>query len=130
MARFLSPEWFTEVTRAEPPGTTPPVAVLEQVVEGTPDGAVTYRIEVAGGRGRIVWPVPEPAGRPDLRFTSDWTTAVAIARGELSAQRALMLGRVRVSGNPGRLAELAGDLEGADPIPDSVRRATIYPSSS
>lgn len=130
MARFLSPEWFAEVAGAGAPAAPHPVAVLEQVVEGTPDGSVTYRVEVSADRARIVWPVPERASGPDLRFTSDWSTAVAIARGELSTQRALMQGRLRVSGNPGKLAVLAGELQGPDPVPEGVRRATTYPSAN
>lgn len=130
MARFLSAEWFAEVAAGEEPDDHHPVAVLEQVVDGTPEGRVAYRIELADGRARVVWPVPEPAPGPDLRFTSDWATAVAIAQGELSTQRALMQGRLRVSGNPGRLAELVGELQGLDPVPERVRRSTTYATSN
>lgn len=127
MVRFLSPEWFAAVAAARPSGAEPPAElVLEQVVESTPDGRVAYRVETAGGRARIVWPVPDPSSPPDLRITSDWPTAVAIARGELSTQNALMQGRLRVSGNPQNLAGPATALEGADPVPDEVRERTTY----
>lgn len=130
MAPYLSAEWFAEVSAGEQAPGGPTVAVLEQVVEGTPEGQVTYRVELAEGGARIVWPVPEGAPGPDLRLTADWPTAVAIAQGQLSAQRALMQGRLRVSGDPGRLAELNSELQGLDPVPETVRRATTYPAAS
>lgn len=130
MALFLSPEWFGEVARATPGSDRPVQAVLEQVVEGAPDGTVTYRVELAGGEARIVWPVPPDAPGADLRLTCDWATASSIAKGELSTQRALMQGRVRVSGHLGRLAEVAGDVQSLDPLPGSVRSCTTFANAS
>lgn len=127
MALFLSPEWFAQVDAGSAPADrAEPAAVLEQVVEGGPGGRITYRVEVGGDRARIVWPVPEGAAGPDLRVTSDWPTAVSIAKGEISTQRALMQGRLRVSGAASRLAELSGGLAGMDPVPAAVRRTTTY----
>lgn len=127
MARFLSPEWFAQAQQDDPGDAGAATAVLEQVVEGGPDGTVVYRVEVAGDRSRLVWPVPGRSAPADLRLTCDWPTAVAVARGELSTQNALMQGRLRVSGNPGRLADLAGEVQGLDPLPAAVRRDTTYP---
>lgn len=140
MARYLSREWFAEVQQATPDpqpatlsgrptaagGDGAPTAVLEQVVRGGPDGTVTYRVELTAGQARIVWPVPEDAPPADLRLSCDWPTAVSVAKGELSTQRALMQGRLRLSGNPGRLASLAGEVQGLDPLPQSVRQDTTY----
>ncbi|HWE56051.1 MAG TPA: SCP2 sterol-binding domain-containing protein [Acidimicrobiales bacterium] len=137
MARFLSAEWFASVTSAGPPTATvvtaadgPPTEspespglVIEQVVTATPDGTVVYRIAVAGGQARIVWPVPPDAPPADLRISSEWATAVAVAQGQLSAQRALMQGRLRVSGRPGGLSAPAPAI---DPVPAEVRSATTY----
>ncbi len=130
MPRFLSPEWFARVSAETPPGQQPPAAVLEQVVDGAPDGRVTYRVEIGESTARIVWPVPDGAADPDLRVTCDWPVAVAIAKGELSTQRALMQGGLRVKGNPGRLSELAAALQGVDPVPAAVREATTYAAAS
>lgn len=126
-ARYLSPEWFAAVEAASPPpGPDRPDVVLEQVVEGTPDGPVRYRVEVTGATARIVWPVAPDRAPADLRITSDWPTAVELAQGTLSAQSALMRGRIRVSGNPQHLAATAPALGGVDPVPPSVRAGTTY----
>ena len=130
MTLFLSDEWFATVAAASPPAADRAEAVLEQVVEGGPAGRVTYRVEIAAAGARIVWPVPADAEDPDLRVTCDWTTAVAVAKGELSTQRALMQGRLRVRGNPGRLSELAAVLRDVDPVPGSVRSSTSYAATS
>lgn len=125
MARYLSAEWFAAAASPDP--LPEPVSlVLEEVVGDTPDGPVLYRVEVAGDRARIVWPVADDAAPADLRITTDWDTAVAVARGDLSTQRALMEGRLRVSGSPGRLGDAAGALAGVDPLPTEVRTATTY----
>ena len=130
MARFLSPEWFAEVEAAAGPAAGPAEVVLEQVVEGSPGGPTRYRVEIAAGRARIVWPVGDGAPAADLRITSDWATAVALARGELSTQTALMQGRLRMSGNPQRLADAAAALQGVDPVPAEVRESTTFAAAS
>jgi hypothetical protein len=143
MARFLSADWFADVAEvAEVAAATPPEAasggqmapggeqlVLEQVVHGTPDGEVRYRV-VARNRAARIEPVGVtsngPSGAPDLTISCDWATAVAMAQGHLSAQGALMAGRLRVRGNLARLSGWAADLTGLDPVPPEVRRRTTY----
>jgi hypothetical protein len=128
MARFLSPEWFAEVAGAAPASEpTADALTIEQVVEATPDGPVRYRVIVAGGTARLVGPGHGVDGSdPDLTITSDWSTAVAIARGQLATQAALMTGRLRIRGNLARLAGRAEELAGLDPVPADVRRHTTY----
>jgi hypothetical protein len=137
MPRFLSVDWFAEVARDErpqPAGAGPGETsgnqlVLEQVVHGTPDGEVRYRV-VARDRTAHIELVGAirngPLAAPDLTISCDWATAVAMAQGLLSAQGALMAGRLRVHGNLARLAGWAADLTGLDPVPPEVRRRTTY----
>lgn len=125
MARYLSPEWFSEAG-AVPGESAGPGLSLEQVVEGAPGGRVVYRVVVAGGAPRIVWPVCDGSPPADLRLTCDWPTAVAIAKGELSVQTALVAGRLRVSGDIRRLPADGEGLGGVDPVPAAVRQATTY----
>lgn len=125
MARYLSEEWLAAAASSEPL-PSPVSLVLEEAVRDTPDGTVVYRVEVSADGARIVWPVPPDAGDADLRISADWDTAVAVARGELSTQRALMEGRLRVSGTPGSLGDAATALAGMDPLPSPVRAATTF----
>jgi hypothetical protein len=136
VARFLSPEWFAEVARHSPtrPSPTRPVTapdevslVLEQVVRDGPDGEVRYRVVVTAG-GAYIEPPSRLASRPvpDLTIACDWSTATGLAQGKLSAQAALMEGRLRVKGNLARLSGQAARLIGLDPVPDPVRRQTTY----
>jgi hypothetical protein len=136
MARFLSAEWFAEIARSTPArargtaetGAGPPL-VLEQVVSDTPEGEVRYRVVLNDGRARI-----EPAAAhvngtsspPDLTIVSDWATASALAQGSLSAQAALMAGRLRIRGSLARLSNWGAGLAGVDPVPPDVRQRTTY----
>lgn len=125
MARYLSAEWFASAAPSDPL-PEPAQLVLEQVVRDTPEGTVVYRVEVAGPHARIVWPVPEDASPADLRISTDWPTAVSVARGDLSTQRALMEGRLRVSGSPDQLGDVSASLGGVDAVPAEVREKTTF----
>lgn len=124
MARYLSAEWFASAASKEP--LAEPGLVLEEAVRDTPDGTVVYRVEVSGEGARIVWPVPDGARPADLRISTDWSTAVSVASGALSTQRALMEGRLRVSGHPDRLGDVVAALAGVDALAAEVRRDTTY----
>jgi SCP-2 sterol transfer family len=126
MARFLSPEWFKEVDAASPPSPAGGDGlVIKQVVTGGPDGDVSYLVVVHDTEARISWQGIE-AITPDVTITAGWDTAAAIAQGVLSAERALMDGRLRVAGDLARLASRAGGLAGLDPLPTEVRTATTF----
>lgn len=129
MPRFLSREWL-EAARSDPFsedfGGEKVALVLEQIVTGSPDGTVVYRVHAGGGRAVIEWPVPDGAPGADLRITSDWDTAVDVAAGRLSTQKALVQGRLKLSGSPAGLADHIGDLAGADPVDADLRQATSW----
>ena len=57
---------------------------------------------------------------------SDWATASALAQGRLSAQAALMAGRLRIRGSLARLSNWSAGLAGVDPVPPDVRQRTTY----
>jgi hypothetical protein len=130
VARYLSAEWFAEIARAAPQETGDgPLLVLEQVVHDTPDGEVRYRVVVSAGTAHIELPLGQANGAttaPDLTIASDWATAIAVAQGHLSAQAALMAGRLRIRGSLARLASRGAGLAGLDPVPPDVRRRTTY----
>jgi SCP-2 sterol transfer family protein len=143
VARFLSEAWFEAVMAStdsagydetdetdETDDTDESSLHLQQVVTGTPDGEVRYGVRLARGRAIVI---RGPVKDADVTFTEDYPTAAAIARGELSAQAALLAGRMRVSGNLATLATLATlptlVRPGSpihDPIPAAVRTVTTY----
>jgi putative sterol carrier protein len=95
--RFLSPEWIEaldQAAAARPVGAAA-VALAPIVVEHDVDGD-RYHVVVEGGRVRVVAGASRAA---TVTFASDRETATAIARGELSAQRAFMAGRLRIGGD-------------------------------
>jgi predicted lipid carrier protein YhbT len=132
VAEFLSGSWLDAFDRAL---TSHPVQaltdlapfVIEQVVVGVPDrGEVRYRI-VAERGGLHVVEAARDQSAPDVRFTTDYRTAVALAQGRTNAQSALALGRLRLGGDIsllGQHAELFAALEdrGAE-----LRASTTYP---
>lgn len=123
MARFLSAAWFEDVADATGPAPAKPVdLVLQQVVTGTPEGEVTYRVLVSDDEAVIQ---PGGDGTADVTLTSDYSTAAAIAEGQLSAQSALRQGRIRVGGDLSRLTERHTQLT-IDPVPASVRARTTF----
>lgn len=102
---------------------------MQQVVTGTPYGEVRYLVVVESGSARLEGPLEGAEPRtpaPELTVTTDWPTAVAIARGDLAAQTALMNGLLRVRGNLARLADIAEKLAGHDPLPAEIRQATTF----
>jgi hypothetical protein len=137
MPRFLSPEWFTAATRGRdgpvPSETPAEELVIEQVVTTTPFGDVRYRVVVTAGEAWIELPGDLGAGTgangavaAHLTISSDYATACAIAQGQLSTQRALMEGRLRVRGSTAVLSGRSSQLSGLDPVPSDLRRDTTY----
>jgi alkyl sulfatase BDS1-like metallo-beta-lactamase superfamily hydrolase len=126
VAEYLSAEWFQhirEAGRPAGPGQGAPDIVLRQVVTGAPEGDVSYQIEIRAGQASLV---AGASGDAEMTFTSDYPTAVAIARGQLSTQAALLEGRIRVSGNPVALSAHQDAFGHLDPLPDWLRAETTY----
>ena len=124
MARFLSEAWFNAIARSANPvdPAEPARLTVQQVVTGTPDGEVRYTVSVGDRRATVQ---AGSASHVDVTFTEDYPTAVAIARGELTTQAALLAGRIRVTGNLAALARRQ-DLASDDLVPTAVRTATTY----
>jgi putative sterol carrier protein len=96
VAEFLSDEWLDELGAAAGTVTVDDEdlrLVVQQVVARGDLDAVTYHLRVEGGRLSVI---PGPAAEADLTFWLDRDTALAIHRGELSAQTAFLEGRLRV----------------------------------
>jgi putative sterol carrier protein len=127
VARFLSQEWIDELNAAA--RATPADAVdtceltIQQVVTGTATGDFQYAVRVGDGRVSVM---AGRADRADATITEDHTTAVDVARGELSPQAAFLAGRIRVSGDMGALVAAQGALHRLEAAFDQVRGATTF----
>jgi hypothetical protein len=127
--RYLSPEWLAAAADAIAHDAGLQEAArdisltLEQTVTDGPDGTVSWHIVLDNGTTRLV---PGRAPHADLRFTTTWPTACAIALGELAAPTAFMEGRLRVGGN---LTLLIGQQQKLSTIHDvlgDLRSATTF----
>ena len=130
VTEYLSPEWLRELDRSlRASASVLPLApiVIEQVVEDVPGrGEVRYRICVGGDGVDVIEGVaPEP---PDVRLTTDYRTAVAIAGGRENAQTALAHGRLRLGGDVECLVRRSGALAALDDATVALRAVTTYPS--
>ena len=129
MARFLSPEWIDHLDASvrDGAGFDNPPDDLSMVVEQHvthPDGTVTqFQVVFAEGRVRVR---PGAEAAADVRFLQDLTTAVAIARGTESAQRAFMTGHLRVGGDLRLLSDNGEVLARLTDAFADIRRDTTY----
>ena len=106
MAKYLSQEWLDlqkELAQEFPdrPGAT---ARMQYLITGTPDGDVSYYQVIEDGKM-----LESTLGTdPDAEFTLSQTydDSVKIAKGELDANAAFMQGRIKVTGNMGKLMSL------------------------
>jgi hypothetical protein len=102
--RYLSSEWLDAAGEALAADRALAAALadvdltIEQVVVDDEDAAppVTWHIAVTDGAVSLG---VGPAHRSDVRFTTDRTTAAAVASGTLSAQQAFVDGRLRLGGD-------------------------------
>jgi len=70
--------------------------------------------------------VPTDASPPDLRFTTDYATAAAVAAGDLGAQRAFVEGRLRVGGDLSLLTAHQRAMAAVGDALAAVRAETSY----
>ncbi len=128
MSQYLSAEWMGAMQRvaATVPSPEPPpqeALTIEQHVTGAPGGDVTYHLTVDAAGVRVE---PGTSPNPTITFTQDYETAAAIARGDLSAQTAFMVGQLRVRGDLPALVANQEVLAGLDDRFAPVRAETTY----
>jgi putative sterol carrier protein len=103
MAKFLSDEWFgaaDAAVKSDPTFTGAAagkdLGVQFVVTDGADGGELNYYLSIVGGDSSIAKGDLEGA---DVTVSSDYETAVGIAKGELNTQMAFMTGKVKVAGN-------------------------------
>ena len=119
MAKYLSEEWGEAVRSALNNDESFKNAskgvqlTIQQVITGGPEGEVKYWSaisdgSISGGNGE--------ADGPDVTITQDYETAAALNRQELNAQAAFMQGKLKVTGNMGKLLQHQGVLQAMGPV--------------
>jgi putative sterol carrier protein len=110
--KFLSPEWAEALKAALNANedfrkaATGQKATIQQVIT-TADGETHYWIRIEDGS--IDLGVGDAEGA-DATINQSYETAVALARSELSAVTAYMIGKIKIAGNMGLLLGLQGAL--------------------
>jgi len=104
--KFLSEEWVEklhEMAAGQPtrPGAS---ARLQYVVTGGPEGDVHYYWVVEDGK--LLEAARGDLTDAEITLTETWDDAVKIQKGELDANVAFMQGRLKVTGNMGKLMAL------------------------
>jgi hypothetical protein len=129
VAAYLSPAWFDEVNDAARTSdelrsvTAGARVVIQQVVVGGPEGEVRYWMRLDDG---TVMAAPGDAEQPDATVTQSYDTAVAVNRGELEVETALLDGRIRLTGDVGALLQNQSALHGVASAFGAVRDRTTY----
>ena len=120
MTPFLSPTWVAALGRAAATLTVDPEVRLtvRQVVDD-----VSWVVRVEGGGVTIACGAGEEA---DVTLVADRPTAEALVRGELGAQDALLVGRLRVRGDVAALLRAAPALAVLPDLFTAVRADTSY----
>lgn len=129
MLRYLSLDWInalsTEVARSDQMhelASTHRIGVTQVVCDG-PEGDVTYHLQVGDGEAAFG---AGPAEPEDVRMEQDWSTAVAVATGELNAQEAFINGHIRLYGDQQKLLESQPVFGALDAVFSRVRERTSY----
>jgi SCP-2 sterol transfer family len=129
VVRYLSLDWIDALSRAVDDdqqlrelATTHEIG-LTQVVGDGPEGDVTYHLQVGDGEARFG---PGAADPEHVRMEQSWSTAVAVANGDLNAQEAFVDGRIRLYGDQQRLLEAQPVFGALDHVLASLRGRTEY----
>ena len=106
MSKYLSQEWLDEGRKLaegqpERPGAS---ARMQYVVTGGPDGDIKYYWVLENGKleASSVGSLDDA----DFTMTLTYDDSVKVQKGELDANAAFMQGRMKVSGNMGKLMQL------------------------
>jgi len=125
VAQFLSPEWVEQLDAALESFPLDPEASVSvgHVVRDGEGGEITYVFAVANGRAGIEL---GPVDDADVILFQDYATAVAIARGDVTAQQALANGGLKLRGDVGALVRAGSLLANVGPALVGVRNSTTY----
>ena len=96
---------------------------VTQVVSDGPEGDVTYHLVVGDGHAEFG---AGPADPEHVKMEQSWSTAVAVATGELNAQEAFINGHIRLFGDQRKLLDSQPVFGALDAVFGAVRDRTRY----
>jgi hypothetical protein len=129
VALFLSAEWIEALDHAIAASDTLRKAtagrrlVLQQVVEPKPADRHDYFMTLADGQAHAHAGL---ADESDVRFRTDYRTAVAISLGQDSAQASFMRGRLQIDGDIDALLQNTDLFAELDDLFVPLRSTTSY----
>ena len=135
MLSFLSPAWIGALADALAEAPLPVTDsftsfTLRQIVSPGPNGAdVDYRISISDRGIRAAAGDADSDPPPDLTVVTDYDTAAAINRGDLSTQEALESGRLEVRGRLDRISGARKLLVALGDATRDLRAVTTYDPS-
>ncbi len=128
MTKYLSQEWLDESralaeSQPERPGAS---AQMQYVVTGGPDGDIKYYWIL--GDGKLLESALGDAPDADFTMTLTYDDSVKIQNGELDANAAFMQGRMKVTGNMGKLMALMPLTNSAEykSLQEEIRHITTF----
>lgn len=133
MAEFLSIAWLRELdTAARASGTLTAFAdhralVIEQRVHDAPEGTVTYHLKLGPEHACVV---AGPAPAPDVVLITDYEQAARLHQGIETAEEALTLGRLKLSGDLTTILDRETAIRAFDDVFAAVRAETTFPDPS
>src|ERR671914_2965627 len=106
MPKYLSQEWLDEARKLaegqpERPGAS---AKMQYVVTGGPEGDIKYYWVLENGK--LLESQIGELSDVDFTMTLSYDDSVKVQKGELDANAAFMQGRMKVTGNMGKLMQL------------------------
>ena len=122
MLQYLSEEWIREADAALRASGLRTAEGQRFAVEQQVGDAVYHMVFDSEGAGVRSGPAPDPS----VMFRQSWDTAAAIARGELSAEEAVLNGHTLLEGDPMALVANHRILAKADDVFAAVRARTLW----
>lgn len=119
MAKFLSEEWANEAIAVlngsdDVRGATRGVDLtIQQIITGANGGDAKYWTQISDGA--VTGGLGE-APSADVTISQDYETACAITRNELNPQAAFMQGKLKVTGNMGKLLQHQSAMQAIFPV--------------
>ena len=121
MARFLSEAWFADINARQIEVDPQLALTVDHRV-----GDTCWRVSLSGGHLTVAPAAPAAPGPAEATLTLDAATAAELAAGTLDASRALLGGRIKVSGDLSALAAALPHLNALRQALTEVRDATDF----